>query len=69
MSIAYAFGMARGARGGTADQLDRVSGPARPHAALNAIQKLATVDGPPPPSSRGRVSEHNAGVPHDRWSR
>jgi serine protease inhibitor len=67
MSIAYAFGMARaGARGATADQLDRVFGfPAEgPHAALNVLsQKIATVDGPPPPSTRGTARDHNDGVP------
>jgi serine protease inhibitor len=67
MSIAYAFGMARaGARGVTADQLDRVFGFAAegPHAALNVLsQTLATVDGPPPPSTRGTARDHNDGVP------
>jgi serine protease inhibitor len=67
MSIAYAFGMARaGARGATADQLDRVFGfPAGgPHAALNVLsQTLATIDGPPPSSSRGPANDHKAGVP------
>jgi serine protease inhibitor len=67
MSIAYAFGMARaGARGVTADQLDRVFGfPAEgPHAALNVLsQKLATIDGPPPPSSRGTASKDNVRAP------
>jgi serpin B len=67
MSIAYAFGMARaGARGVTADQLDRVFGfPAGgPHAALNVLsQKLATIDGPPPPSSRGTASKDKGRPP------
>jgi serine protease inhibitor len=67
MSIAFAFGMARaGARGATADQLDRVFGfPAGgPHTALNVLsQTLATVDGPPPPSTRGTARDHNASVP------
>jgi serpin B len=66
MSIAYAFGMARaGARGVTADQLDRVFGfPAKgPHAALNVLsQKLATIDGPPP-SSGGTAGKDKAGAP------
>src|SRR5262245_62921323 len=61
MSIAYAFGMARaGARGVTADQLDRVFGfPAKgPHAALNVLsQKLVTTDRPPPPSTRGTAKQ------------
>jgi serpin B len=59
--------MARaGARGATADQLDRVFGfPAGgPHAALNVLsQTLATIDGPPPPSSRGPANDHSADVP------
>jgi serine protease inhibitor len=67
MSIAYAFGMARaGARGATADQLDRVFGfPAGgPHAALNVLsQTLATIDGPSPSSSRRPANDHKAGVP------
>jgi serpin B len=67
MSIAYAFGMARaGARGVTADQLDRVFGfPAEGlHAALNVLsQKLVTIDGPPPPSSRGTASKDKVRAP------